>query len=171
MIEDLKTFIETYKDLINNKVFGSQIFSRYYGSTVWVDFLDLLEKININPLMRLKRIPNEFYQDSRIERINIPDNITKIGAWAFADCSRLKSVIIGNGVKSIGRDAFWNCHSLASIEIPDSVTSIGDYAFYDCSSLVDISFNGTRAQWDEVAKGDTWKPPSAKVKCSDGVVL
>ena len=45
-------------------------------------------------------------------------------------CTSLKSVTIPNSVTSIGYYAFADCTSLKSVNIPDSVTSIGDYAFH-----------------------------------------
>ena len=68
----------------------------------------------------------------------IPNSVTSIGDWAFADCSSLTSITIPNSVTSIGERAFEYCSSLTSVTIPNSVTSIGDSAFYDCSSLIDI---------------------------------
>lgn len=47
----------------------------------------------------------------------------------------LKSINIPNGTTKIGDYAFSNCTSLTSITIPDSVTSIGFGAFNGCDSL------------------------------------
>ena len=65
----------------------------------------------------------------------IPDDVTRIGIYAFYENSSLTSVTIGNGVTRIGYGAFRGCSTLASITIPDSVKSIGIYAFYDCPNL------------------------------------
>ena len=45
---------------------------------------------------------------------------------------------IPNSVTSIGDFAFAQCYALTSIEIPNSVTSIGEYAFYLCSGLTSV---------------------------------
>lgn len=60
-------------------------------------------------------------------------SVTSIGDWAFNGCSGLTSVTIGNGV-----------------------TSIGSYAFEVCSKLKRIDFNGTKAQWKAIEKGNNW---------------
>ena len=70
--------------------------------------------------------------------IEIPNSVTSIGENAFYDCSRLSSVSIPNSVTSIGENAFCNCFSLSSVSIPNSVTTIGKDAFYYCSSLTSI---------------------------------
>ena len=50
----------------------------------------------------------------------------------------LTNVIIPNYVTRIGSYAFRDCSSLTSVTIPDSVTSIGDYAFKGCYKLVEV---------------------------------
>ena len=86
--------------------------------------------------------------------IEIPDSVTSIGSFAFADCINLMQISIGEsafcgcrsltsiaiptGVTSIGRFAFADCTSLTSVTIPDSVTSIEDYAFDSCVSLASV---------------------------------
>ncbi|MBQ4600753.1 MAG: leucine-rich repeat domain-containing protein, partial [Oscillospiraceae bacterium] len=74
----------------------------------------------------------------------IPDTIegypvTRIGEWAFWNCSSLTGITIPDSVTGIGSSAFYYCSSLASITIPDSVTSIGDSAFEGCTGLTSIS--------------------------------
>ena len=73
----------------------------------------------------------------------IPDSVTTIGNYAFAECSSLTSAIIGDSVTTIGYDAFYNCSSLTSVTIGDSVTSIGYAAFYDCESLTSVYCKAT----------------------------
>jgi hypothetical protein len=64
------------------------------------------------------------------------------------------------------------CFDLTSIAIPKSVTNIGDGAFAICKSLTSITFQGTIAQWKEIALDENWKDkvPATVVHCTDGDV-
>ena len=73
----------------------------------------------------------------------IPNSVTSIGDYAFADCDFLTSITIPNSVTSIGEGAFADCVVLTSITIPNSVTSIGEWAFAGCSSLAVVNVEAT----------------------------
>lgn len=79
-----------------------------------------------------------FNNCSNLTSITTPDSVTEIGEQAFDDCSSLTSVDIGNGVTSIGEYAFADCISLTSITIPDSVIEIVHGAFSRCSGLTSV---------------------------------
>lgn len=66
---------------------------------------------------------------------------TRVGDYAFIDCSNLTSITIPNSVTSIGNEAFRGCSGLTSVTIPSSVTSIGYRAFYGCNSLTSVTLN------------------------------
>jgi hypothetical protein len=78
--------------------------------------------------------------------ITVPDNVTSISDYAFANCAHLSTVIIGNSVTSIGANAFHRLVSLTMVVISDSVTFIDDYAFSRCLSLVSIEFPNSITQ-------------------------
>lgn len=65
----------------------------------------------------------------------IPDSVTSIGKYAFANCNSITSINIPDSVNDIEYAAFGGCNSLTSINIPNSVTNIWDFAFADCDSL------------------------------------
>lgn len=80
-----------------------------------------------------------FQNCSDVISIDIPNSVTSIGYSAFKNCSSLTSITIPNSVKSIESYTFQGCSSLSSITIPNSVISIESYAFSDCSELTYIT--------------------------------
>ena len=74
-----------------------------------------------------------------VRHVEIPEGITEIGSYAFAECTRLQSVTIPNSVKKISDCVFKGCLKLQSITIPNSVTEIGNEAFFNCSGLQSVA--------------------------------
>lgn len=75
--------------------------------------------------------------------IIIPDGVTKIGNYAFAECGELTSIIIPESVESIGECAFEKCINLCSVKLPNGIRSIEKYAFYYCKKLSSIDIPNT----------------------------
>ena len=92
------------------------------------------EGITLIPDCLLKNCPE-------IEKIEIPDTVTKIDAGAFAFCEKITDVKLSSALTSIGDEVFKGCSSLEKIEMPDSVTYIGRGAFTDCKKLKDINLS------------------------------
>ena len=109
----------------------------------------------------VESIEDAAFSYSGLESIEIPKNVTKIGAafsscsnlttvtilndmatidnYAFQYCDNLKSVVLPKNLKVIGEYMFDGCGSLTNIIISTSVTSIGNHAFANCSSLTSIT--------------------------------
>lgn len=109
---------------------------------------------------------------SALTEIALPAGLTEIGDNAFSGCSALTSIVIPEGITVIGEKAFDFCTALTDISLPKGVTKIGVGAFYKCTSLKNITFGGTKADWEAISKGNDWKLWSElkTVTCSDGVV-
>ena len=69
--------------------------------------------------------------------ITIPDSVTQLGSGAFIYCRSLTSATIGSGVTTL-YDTFLGCSSLTSVTISNSVTIISA-AFMQCRSLASIT--------------------------------
>ncbi len=65
------------------------------------------------------------FKNAKITSITLPNTITRIGEYAFQNCSNLSSLTIPENVTSIGNYAFQNCSNLSSLTIPENVTTIG----------------------------------------------
>ena len=98
--------------------------------------------------------------------IPVGGSVTSIGDYAFYYCDSLTSITIPESVTSMGEGAFWGCSSLTGITIPDSVTEIEGWAFSGCDSLKTIEYKGTEEQWENVEKGEDWKPKDTQVICT-----
>ena len=63
---------------------------------------------------------NHLYLDGKeITNLVFPNDLERIGGWAFSGCSSLTSVTIPNSVISIGENAFSGCSRLTSVHISD----------------------------------------------------
>ena len=70
-----------------------------------------------------------------ITEYTIPDSVTTIGNYAFADCTSLTSVNIPDSVKSIGYEAFSWCDSLTSVYCKATTPPASDiHVFYNNGS-------------------------------------
>ena len=109
----------------------------------------VLNNVENEDLELLKTNPNEFWKGVKtignyaffylpIENIEIPDTITNVAAYAFANCNKLKEVKIGKNVKILCADAFFNCKKLEKAYISGSVKEIGFSCFADCENLQEV---------------------------------
>jgi hypothetical protein len=124
--------------------------SVYYQGNVedWllIDFVDYYS----NPCYYADEL---YFNDVLVTELVIPDGVTSIGSYAFADCDNLTSINIPDSVTSIGDSAFRECTSLTSVTIGNSVTSIGRYAFDYCSNLIDVYYEGSQEEWKQIKIG------------------
>ncbi len=93
-----------------------------------------------NPILYAHKLK---LNDTEIQDLVIPNDITEIKNNVFYSCNSLTSVTIPNSVTSIGYDAFSGCSGLKKVNIPNSVTSIGSYAFYDCLGLSEVTIGNS----------------------------
>lgn len=93
-----------------------------------------------------------------LKKINIPDNVTRIGEAAFYECLRLEEVTLPQGLEELGNNAFHSCRELQRISIPGSLNKIGAGTFAYCLSLeqvempsgVEVYRNGKMLSWQQL---------------------
>lgn len=69
------------------------------------------------------------FRTSPLTEINLPSTVTEIGDFAFRS-TKLTSVEIPAGVENIGSSVFASCEHLTNIKLPANLKSIGSGAFY-----------------------------------------
>lgn len=77
-----------------------------------------------------------------LESVNIPQNIERIGEFAFSDCA-ITDVHLPETLKRIDSDAFQSCRRLQTIVLPSSLTVIETNAFNICSGLKSVYCKAT----------------------------
>ena len=81
-------------------------------------------------------VPSHLCQGmTSLSSVSLPDNITKIGDYAFERCSAMQSILFPIKLKTIGSGAFSACTSLTSVRLPNTVTTCGSGAFEGCTQL------------------------------------
>jgi hypothetical protein len=83
-----------------------------------------------------------------INEIDISNNVTTIGNYAFSDLTSLTTVTLSNNLTTLGEATFYGCSSLTSITIPATVTEINLYTFSGCSSLASLEILGSSVTID-----------------------
>lgn len=86
---------------------------------------------------------SQFFSCNALEKIRLPNSITAIGAYAFADCARLTvntdlSVL---PLIFIGTSAFENCSRLTLSGFSDTLQTIEGAAFAGCRSIKTLRFS------------------------------
>ena len=103
--------------------------------------------------------------------LRIPGTVERIGQEAFWDCL-IETLVVEDGVREIGNLAFARNTRLTKAYIPASVTAIESQALAKgCVGLTDVWYDGTRAQWQQIAAPDAVERQITTVHCTDGDIL
>ncbi len=89
--------------------------------------------------------------------INIPENVTSIGDYAFADCCGLTSVNIPGGVTRIGNEAFRDSKSLYDIYCYTSTPAKTGYSMFYENTYSDCTLHVPYGTIDRYKTADGWK--------------
>ena len=93
--------------------------------------------------------PNSFKGSTTITDLTIPDCVSKISNNAFTKCG-ITDIKIPSGVEIIEDKAFENCFKLRNIYISSNTVQIAENAFTGCSALKNVSFAGTREEFEKI---------------------
>ena len=121
---------------------------KWYGSFAYSNVKEVVILAEIEAIGGGNINDGAFSNCTELNRIELPDTLTKIDNYTFYGCTSLTRITIPNSVTSIGNYAFAGCTSLTSITIPSSVTSIGNGAFSDCTGLTSITVEEGNTVYD-----------------------
>lgn len=104
-------------------------------------------------------IPYAALAGNPMTEYTVPDGVTEIGEYAFADCHNLKSLVLPESLRHIGPCAFVGCGALTELVLPAGVETYSADAYTTEGGTVrfagepeitgDIEdFDGSDAVWD-----------------------
>lgn len=80
-----------------------------------------------------------FYECKDLNKVTIPNSMSKISSFAFDYCEGLTSVVLPDSITLIGGSAFDNCYNLKSITLPKSLKTLEVNCFDSCKSLTEVT--------------------------------
>lgn len=85
---------------------------------------------------------NAFFENTILQKVEIPETVTKLQYQAFGSCTNLAEVIVPKDGKlqTIGEGAFRECAQLKEFNVPNSTQTIEKKAFLSCSALQSVQF-------------------------------
>ena len=118
----------TYKDA----AMVTSIWTWFQGNT---DITAFSEFVNFSGITTLPN--NAFNGCSSLVEITLPASLTRIGTYAFQNCSALTKVngLGSTQVNTLSSHAFEGCGALKEITLPATLTDIENYVFRGCVSL------------------------------------
>ena len=94
---------------------------------------------------------NAFYNNQYITNVILPDTVTTIDDYAFANSS-LQTISLSTNLQSIGNMAFQQAQ-INAFEMPNSVTYVGYGIFQNCYELTDVTLS---ENLEEVSSSMFW---------------
>lgn len=94
----------------------------------------------------LKSIDKHAFQGSSLIRMEMPNSITELGNYAFADCEELKEVSVSTGVEVMPYAAFSGSNNLYKVVLPASIQAFNSQVFAGCDRLTITCDEGSAAE-------------------------
>ena len=111
------------------------------GCVKWIGdaFVDNEHLVTLKLPETIEKLYTTFRGCTKLEKVNLPENMTCLEAGMFDGCLSLKTVKIPSSVTIIGDKAFSGCSSLESITLPENINEVGSLVFWNCTSLEEIT--------------------------------
>ena len=176
MIPELKQFLKSNRDKVNNKDFKFLYDElKYISAPAIKEMTEMFLTLGIDPAEYLEIIPQQYLANSESEYTQCfcPDTtkLNIISNYAFLNCTGIEEALLPEGLQYIGINSFHGCKNLTTLDLPKSLIKIDKYAFMNCEKLRNVRFNGTIEEWNGVklACAEIFhKVPVRKIKCLNG---
>ena len=98
------------------------------------------------------------FNSSKMKKTNIPDSVTAIGNYTFANCQYLNLEKLPDNLTTIGKEAFYELgfhisEGLGIKTIPDGVTELQEATFRRCTNLRQISMRNVVTIYSSYGNG------------------
>ncbi len=135
------SYIAFAPELTYLKVFTVSSENRHmyvYENNLYYDDVLVLANPNVHRIVikdGTKTIGSGAFENSVAMFIGLPESVTEIQEYAFAQMENLRRIDLSNNLRSVLDYAFYKCENLMSIEFPSMVNTIGSHCFDGCTSL------------------------------------
>lgn len=102
----------------------------------WHEYRNKIKNIEMSD--QITTIGDFAFHKCSIEDVVIPDGVEEIGALSFSHCIELKQFKLPKELKVLQSQAFSHCDNIEKIVIPDNVESIGNNAFHKCVNAKEV---------------------------------
>lgn len=136
--DEVAAVIEDALELEPKPVRSLSLFAKYVEGSV--------NEIEEEDMSGIKGIsPYTFYQRQALRKIEIPEGVDNIGAYAISFCLQLTSIEIPSSVTVIHYRAFSGSSNLSQVTFADNslLQEIKEHAFTDCTSLKRVVMKAT----------------------------
>jgi hypothetical protein len=139
----LKTFADNNSSVVNYKVIGkNEFFADNYENifcyTVSSKTISIpAETIDMTGMSFTKVLDSEFRGISNLKKVLLPNTVTEIEQFAFAETA-INEFVFSDNITTLGVSIFCDCKNLESVVLPKGITLIPDNMFQNCTSLKDI---------------------------------
>lgn len=106
----------------------------------------------------------------KVTSIFFPSCLTNTDCGHFSYMDSLETIYFPDSMIGIGIHSFQGCVSLNDVYIENGLEWIGSWSFAHCGDFT-IHYNGTKEQWNAIAKYSCWNADSRiTIICTDGVL-
>jgi hypothetical protein len=142
---------------------GTASISRYVGSD---NDVVIPEMLGDRPVAAIGN--DAFKGNQQVITIRFPPSLTRIGQFAFCDCSHLDALDLPPRLVSIGSNAFQSLPDLKTVTLPASLTDLGAVCFFGCTSLKSINVDPANPVYTSIDGVVYDKEAKTLVMCPSG---